>query len=247
MSGRRHIRIPGFLTAAVVVTVAVAVVWVGLRAVVAWIVGAWDWLCATCDRIGAALTSAWPLLKWVLIGVAVLLVALGVWRLVLAVRRLRGRQLARRAGPALTIDDIDRLDDRQFEFLVGELWRAQGFTIEVTQRGISDCDVVARHGDLTIAIDAKHRIADAVVDVQEVLKVPGYMAKYQAAGGTVRGAVVTNRTFAEPAREAASWKKEVDLVDREKLTELLAQHPVTRAALRAAMGEWQQEHKGGAG
>lgn len=134
---------------------------------------------------------------------------------------------------SVSIADVDAMSDRDFEILVGLLWRAQGFATEVTSRGISDCDVIACAPGVVYVIDAKHRKQGAVVATAEVLKVSGYMKKHGTGGALVFGVLVTNRSFAAPAWSAASYGGDIELVERCRLNQLLCRYPVSLDSLRS--------------
>ena len=115
----------------------------------------------------------------------------------------------------ITIVDIDLMSGRQFEEFLCEYFNGQGYQCSTTKAsGDQGIDLIAKKGELTIAIQAKcysktvgnHAIMEAVAGM-----------KYYSAN---RCMVITNSTFSKSAIELAKANG-VILWDRQVLTEKL--------------------------
>ncbi len=107
---------------------------------------------------------------------------------------------------------------QEFELLVGEALRRQGFSIEETGTGGPDggVDLIARKDGEKYLVQCKHWRA-MQVGVPVVRELYGAMATEGAVGGFV----VTSGRFTEPAREFASGRN-VKLVDGTRLQRWIA-------------------------
>ena len=168
------------------------------------------------DQMGSALTTG------LLAGVAVLLqYIVPLFCLVAA-----GVSFARRAKRSglvsrLTTNDaaaaLEGMTWQDFELLVGEAFRLQGFNIE--ERGGSQADggvdVVLRRERETFLVQCKHW-KNQQVSVQVVRELFGVMAARGATGGYV----VTSGTYSAPARDFASGRN-IQLIDGTHLAKML--------------------------
>ena len=113
---------------------------------------------------------------------------------------------------------------QEFELLVGEAFRAQGYQITETGGGGPDggADLVLRNGAETWLVQCK-RWKAYMVDVSVVRELYGVMAARGATGGYV----VTAGSFSNDAQAFAAGRN-VRLIDGLKLTPLLAQGRVAR-------------------
>ena len=128
----------------------------------------------------------------------------------------------------LTMDDVDRMDGFRFEVLCKLLWSKSGYTVELTNKrgGDGGVDVVAlkgREGELLQCKSSSRR----EVGWDAVKEVATGAARYQARfpGALFRRVAVTNQRFTAGAREHAEGNRVV-LVERSRLEEMLAKHPV---------------------
>ena len=128
---------------------------------------------------------------------------------------------------------LDCADDAQspltwheFETLVGEVYRRQGYRVAETPKGADGgVDLVLRRGDELFLVQCKQWQARSV-DVKVVRELKGVVAARRAAGG----AVVTSGEF---TRDAIAFAKEarIDLIDGPRLRAMAKQvsssHSVT--------------------
>lgn len=140
-------------------------------------------------------------LQYVLPFICLLGAALSAWR-----RRQAGQLHAEAAQRA---DGLARMDWRDFEVLVGEYFRREGFAATPNSRPGPDggVDVIMRKGSDRYLVQCKHWRAQRV-GVQVVRELYGVMAAQRVAGGFV----VTSGRFTEDAREFASGR-EIGLID----------------------------------
>lgn len=144
-------------------------------------------------------------------------------------RRNHREALVRRATNSSATDAIQGMSWREFELLVGEAFRLQGYA--VTEQGGAGpdggVDLTLRKGSETFLVQCKQWKAYKVgVDV--VRQLYGVMAARGAAGGFV----VTSGTFTTDAQAFAQGRN-VRLVDGAKLAGLLHQAKSANAAKTA--------------
>ncbi len=111
--------------------------------------------------------------------------------------------------------DLRKLDASEFEWLVGEVMRREGWTVAETGRRDSadgGVDLRAQRNGRTLLIQCKRWTANAV-GVDEVRKIAGVAS---AGKGARSGSVVTLSTFTEQA-VAEARRLGVDLVDGREL------------------------------
>lgn len=148
-------------------------------------------------------------------------------------RRQRSDLLARTtSGPASSA--IDGMTWQQFELLIGEAFRVQGYEVTETGGGGADggIDLVLRKGSEKFLVQCKQWKAFKV-GVREVRELYGLMAAHGAAGGFV----ITSGRFTEDATAFAAGRN-VRLVDGLKLDGLLKQATAStaRKQIKAVVG-----------
>lgn len=149
--------------------------------------------------------------------------------IVSAVGTRKRRQLVDRAQGAAA-SAIDGMTWREFEQLVGEAFRLQGYTVTETGGGGADggIDLLLRKGGDTYLVQCKQWRAFRV-GVTVVRELYGVMAAKGAAGGFI----VTSGTFTDEAKAFAAGRS-VDLVDGPVLARWLCE---ARQATPGARGE----------
>ncbi|MDB5931774.1 MAG: restriction endonuclease [Polaromonas sp.] len=144
-------------------------------------------------QMGSFLMST---LSWALATVGQYLLPLffGLAALLSAFRRGKAARL--HAAAARSQDALDRMSWQDFEILVGEHFRREGFGVTDNGGGGADggVDVVLRQGNKTYLVQCKHWRA-LRVGVQPVRELYGVMAAHGASGGFV----VTSGEFTEEA------------------------------------------------
>jgi restriction system protein len=134
-----------------------------------------------------------------------------------AIHRRRG-QLLERTTANPTADALSDISWQQFEQLVGEGFRRQGFQVSETGQAGPDGGVdleLRRNGELHLVQCKQWRAQRVGVDV--VRELYGAMAAQGAAGGFV----VTSGRFTDEAKRFADGRN-VQLIDGARLTSLLA-------------------------
>lgn len=124
-----------------------------------------------------------------------------------AFRRRRARRL--HADAAGRADGVAQMTWQEFEFLVGEYFRRQGFAVVNHFNAGPDggVDVLLKRGTDNYLVQCKHWRA-LRVGVQPVRELYGVMAAQRAAGGFV----VSSGAFTEEARSFAAGR-EIQLID----------------------------------
>ncbi|WP_214876348.1 restriction endonuclease [Exiguobacterium sp. CH10] len=115
-----------------------------------------------------------------------------------------------------TIDRIDRMDGREFELFLEDVFTALGYTVTVTPASRDfGADLLLETPDgWSIAVQAKRY--EKVVGLEAVQQIAAAVPYYQAHEGWV----VTNSTFTDSAYELAA-PNQVRLIARMELEELL--------------------------
>lgn len=132
----------------------------------------------------------------------------------------------------LSMDDVDRLDGYSFELFCRLLWSKAGYQAFLTPKvkGDGGVDIVAfsgRSGELIQCKSSNRELGwDAIKEV--ATGAARYQARYS--GTVFRRLAVTNQSFTSGAREQALMNK-VDLVERQRLEELLSRYPITNIEL----------------
>jgi len=116
-----------------------------------------------------------------------------------------------------SLETIRKMNWRQFEELVGEAYRRQGYSVEENQGAGPDdgVDLVLRKSGDLVLIQCKHWKVSKV-DVRIVRELYGVMA----ARSVPHGAVITSGMFTQEAKNFAAGKT-IDLVDGYQLLELI--------------------------
>ena len=168
------------------------------------------------DQLGSAMTTG------ILAGLAMLLQYLAPLFCLVAAAVSFARR-AKRSGLVTNVTTngaaaaLEGMTWQDFELLVGEAFRLQGFKVE--ERGGAEADggvdVVLRRDGETFLVQCKHW-KSLQVSVQVVRELFGVMASQGAAGGYV----VTSGTYTAPAREFASGRN-IKLVDGVELARMI--------------------------
>ncbi|WP_317259420.1 restriction endonuclease [Paenibacillus baimaensis] len=117
----------------------------------------------------------------------------------------------RRSG----IADIDKMDGREFELYLGELFKKHNYEVRVTQAsGDYGADLVIAKAGKTIVVQAKRLKSN--VGIKAVQEVVGAIAHYRA----TEAWVITNSDYTDAARELAK-SNNVRLISREELIEFI--------------------------
>lgn len=126
------------------------------------------------------------------------------------------------------IDDIDKMDGRQFEIYLGHLFRSHGYEAKVTQAaGDYGADLVIQKGGQKIVVQAKRYSKN--VGLKAVQEIRAAMDHY----GAAEAWVVTNRDYTEQAYALAK-SNGVRLIDREQLIEMiLAVNPIQKSGSKS--------------
>ncbi|OGX78865.1 restriction endonuclease [Exiguobacterium sp. SH0S1] len=117
-----------------------------------------------------------------------------------------------------TIDRIDRMDGREFELFLEEVFTALGYTVTVTPASRDfGADLLLETSDgWSIAVQAKRY--EKVVGLEAVQQVAASVPYY----GANEGWVVTNSSYTDSAYELAE-PNQVRLIARTELEQLLKQ------------------------
>ena len=156
---------------------------------------------------------------------AVLLIGL-VGAVISFVRRKKRAALATDVAQAQSADALDGMSWREFEMLVGEAFRLQGYRVAETGGGGPDggIDLALTKGTEKFLVQCKQWKAYKV-SVDVVRELYGVMAAKGAAGGFV----VTSGRFTDDARKFAEGRN-VQLVDGPKLFAMIKQAKQSMAA-----------------
>lgn len=125
---------------------------------------------------------------------------------------------------------LETMTWREFEQLVGEHFRRQGFVVDETGGGGADggVDLVLSRGKDRYFVQCKQWKARRV-GVETVRELYGVMAAKGAAGGYV----VTSGVFTDEARRFAEGR-EIELIDGEQLTAMIRETPPSAEGARKA-------------
>ena len=123
---------------------------------------------------------------------------------------------------AITIEDCKNMSWKDFEVHVGKLYEKMGYEVEKTSGGGDHgCDLVMSKNGRKTVVDAKHWESDVHSKVVgQVLRAISY---YDANDGIIIGI----SHFTKWAIEEAE-KTQIELVDRDRLEDLLYEYPITR-------------------
>lgn len=121
------------------------------------------------------------------------------------------REKLRRSG----IADIDKMEGRQFEYYLGQLFKSHGYTTEVTKAsGDFGADLILKRNGVKIAVQAKRYSSN--IGIKAVQEIHAALAHY----GASEAWVVSNQEFTAAACELAESTK-VKLIGRQALIELI--------------------------
>lgn len=153
-------------------------------------------------------------------------------------RRRTRQTLVRNMAQAKGADALDGMSWREFELLVGEAFRLQGFRVMETGGGGADggVDLVLNKGNEKFLVQCKQWKAYKV-GVEVVRELYGVMAARGATGGFV----VTSGTFSGDAQEFAQGRN-VKLIDGQRLFGLIRQ---AKESLRSKPSSFQAEARSG--
>jgi restriction system protein len=147
-----------------------------------------------------------------------------------AVRRRRASELVSQVRERNDARAVNEMSWREFEVLVGEAFRQQGYQVEETGGGGADGGV-----DLVLTRDREKHLVQCKqwkaykVGVEVVRELYGLMSAQGAAGGFV----VTSGTFTEESRRFAEGRN-VHLIDGAKLNRMLGAVSGARTATASA-------------
>jgi restriction system protein len=152
---------------------------------------------------------------WPLFALVALVAVARLVQLAFGARRLR------RSG----IHEIDRMDGAMFERRLAVLFRALGYTAEITGRAAGDygCDLIVKRDGRRHAVQAKRWGKN--VGIKAVQEAAAARMHY----GADAAMVVTNRYFTKQAR-ALARSNHVDLWDRDRLVKALFSTATKKAA-----------------
>jgi len=138
-------------------------------------------------------------------------------------RRSQRKTLITKVGKSSSVDALNGITWKEFEILVGEAFRLQGYQVTENHAGGADggIDLVLRKGNEKFFVQCKQWKAFSV-GVAIVRELYGVMAAERAVGGFV----VTSGQFTKDA-EAFAKGRNVELIDGPKLMTMI------RAALAA--------------
>lgn len=142
-----------------------------------------------------------------------------------AARRLRRQRLVAQAAGSAAADALDGVSWQEFELLVGEAFRLQGYQVTESGGGGTDggVDLVLRKGGDRFLVQCKQWKA-FTVGVTVVRELYGVMAANGAAGGFV----VTSGRFT-PEAKAFAMGRNVTLIDGSGLQLMIGQAAAARA------------------
>lgn len=143
-------------------------------------------------------------------------------RIVKKLPNVEGQRSGSPLNPFITISDIDRMSGYDFERFLKQLFERVGYDVVHTQlSGDQGADLILSVDNRKIVVQAKRYSGDVGNSaIQEVAAAKGL---YSA----TRGIVVCNRSFTRSAMELAAANS-VELIDREKLSELLSLYKLKR-------------------
>ncbi len=164
------------------------------------------------EGIAIALQSLAPIVAGLLCIVAAIS-AFNAWR--------KGELLERQTG----IGTLRMIRWREFEELVGEAYRRQGYMVTETGGGGADggVDLILKKNGEKLLVQCKHWKNDKV-GVKVVRELYGIVAAESASGGIV----ISSGTFTQEAKDFARGKP-IDLLDGSELLNLIAEVQKTPA------------------
>lgn len=148
--------------------------------------------------------------SWVA-AVAVGAVFLIVWVALVVTSGTKRRERLKYSG----IKEIDRMDGRQFEEYLGELFQFQGYEVQITQASHDyGADIILRKDGVKSVVQAKRYSTNVGLEaVQQAYSAINY---YEA----TEAWAVTNFYFTDPAKNLAQ-ANQVRLIERDELIEMI--------------------------
>lgn len=152
-----------------------------------------------------------------MIGQYLLPAAFLVGALISVIGRQKRKQLIEDAADSTNPNALNGMSWQEFEMLVGEAYRRQGFNVRELGGGGADggVDLVLTKNDQTVLVQCK-QWKTFKVGVKIVRELYGVMAAKKAQGGVV----VTSGVFTQEAKDFADGKN-IDLMDGEKLRRVI--------------------------
>lgn len=152
-----------------------------------------------------------------MIGQYLLPAAFLVGALISVFGRQKRKQLIEDAADSTNPNALNGMSWQEFEMLVGEAYRRQGFNVRELGGGGADggVDLVLTKNDQTVLVQCK-QWKTFKVGVKIVRELYGVMAAQKAQGGVV----VTSGVFTQEAKDFADGKN-IDLMDGEKLRRVI--------------------------
>lgn len=152
-----------------------------------------------------------------MIGQYLLPVAFLVGALASALGRRKRENLLEKTGERADADALNGMSWQEFEMLVGEAYRRQGFNVREIGGGGADggVDLVLTKNGQTVLVQCK-QWKTFKVGVKTVRELYGVMAAQKAQGGVV----VTSGVFTQEAKEFAGGKN-IALMDGDKLRRVI--------------------------
>lgn len=191
--------------------------WIGvIFAGIFWILGGVFGAQKEADTIQQAIR---PLVRWFFNFLAI------VSLVAAAVSAIRAKSRRRLLDQQRGIESLRALSWQQFEQLVGEAYRRQGYAVQETGGGGADggVDIVLRRGTETVLVQCK-RWRTQRVGVDKVRELFGVVTAENAASGIL----VTSGRFTNDARSFAA-NKPITLVDGPALAQLVQDVQTTSA------------------
>jgi restriction system protein len=145
--------------------------------------------------------------------IGVTIVAFAVVIAALIIRKMNYMDKLRRSG----INDIDKMEGREFELYLGELFKKHGYEVNVTKlAGDYGADLVIVKGGKKIVVQAKRYSKN--VGIKAVQEAQASIAHY----GASEAWVVSNSDYTTAAYELAKSNR-VRLIHRDELIEMMLQ------------------------
>jgi restriction system protein len=165
-----------------------------------------------------------PLLGWI-----AAICVMAVWLMAEFDKRSSSRLLDRQTGPS----SIREISWRDFEILVAEAYRRQGFSSSVVGDASGDggVDIELRRRDDVVLVECKHWKAYKV-SVTTIRELLGVVVSRKATAGIV----ITSGQFTQEARNFAEANSTIQLVDGSALDVLIRDVQRTTSSGSAAVG-----------
>jgi restriction system protein len=133
----------------------------------------------------------------------------------------------------ITIEDIDNMEGKEFEFFLKVFFQKQGYSVEIVPPTRSNgVDVIIKRPGNTTVIRVKRQAQP--VDRDAIEQVRSAKASEKADGAWV----ITNNSFTDEAEESAS-KSGVRLFGRDDVIAIIGNSPVTRNEFHEKYEIWR--------